>query len=477
MHRSEGSWGELLRGRNGLRSIALAGGIALHAVNVYIVATVLPSVVADIGGLAYYAWNMTLFVVASIVGSIVTPKAIDTLGLRQAFFLAIALFVAGTTVCAAAPHMSWMLAGRTGQGFGGGLLLGLCYSASRILFEERLWPKAMALLSSMWGVATLAGPAIGGIFAQLHAWRWAFWSVIPIALGLALLIRLQVAPDATRRHAGDVRLPLLQGVLMVAAVVIVSMASLSVQAAWNLAGILAGLFISAGIAWLDARRPAHLLPTGAYALGGGLGSLYACTALLSVAMTMEIFIPYFLQVIHGFTPLWAGYFMVLISAGWSTGSIISASRRTQTTHRLMRVGPAACAAAIAVLALVMPVQAGAASVSLHVAAIAALLFCVGLGIGITWPHLLTQVFRVAPTGQENMASSAIITVQLYALAFGAALGGMITNATGFIEPGGVAGTRSAARALLLCLALAPALAAALIQAVVRQRQAPGQSIL
>src|SRR3546814_15534332 len=80
-----GSWSELLKGRNGLRSLALAGGVAVHAVNVYIVTTILPSVVGDIGGLEYYAWNTTLFVVASILGSALSPQFLDRFALRHAF--------------------------------------------------------------------------------------------------------------------------------------------------------------------------------------------------------------------------------------------------------------------------------------------------------------------------------------------------------------------------------------------------------
>ena len=67
-------WADLLSGRNGVRSLALAGGVALHAVNVYIATTILPSVVRDIGGLDYYAWNTTLFVVASILGSATSAR-------------------------------------------------------------------------------------------------------------------------------------------------------------------------------------------------------------------------------------------------------------------------------------------------------------------------------------------------------------------------------------------------------------------
>lgn len=92
MTNRSGGWGELLSGRNGLRSLALAGGVALHAINVYMVTTVLPSAVRDIGGLAYYAWNMTLFVAASIFGSAVTPRLLSSMGPRQALSWAIVIF-------------------------------------------------------------------------------------------------------------------------------------------------------------------------------------------------------------------------------------------------------------------------------------------------------------------------------------------------------------------------------------------------
>jgi len=83
---------------------------------------------------------------------------------------------------------------------------------------------------------------------------------------------------------------------------------------------------------------------------------------------------------------------------------------------------------------------------------------VGLGIGICWPHLLAQVFRSAPAGQESIASSAMITIQLYALALGSTLAGMIVNAAGMTDPGGVEGALGASRALFLLFAIAPGLA-------------------
>ncbi len=94
--------------------------------------------------------------------------------------VAAVIFAAGTLACGLAPSMPAMLAGRVVQGLGGGMMLALSYAMIRIVFDEPLWPRAIALVSGMWGVATLVGPAIGGIFAELGVWRAAFWSLVPV---------------------------------------------------------------------------------------------------------------------------------------------------------------------------------------------------------------------------------------------------------------------------------------------------------
>src|SRR4051794_14822286 len=89
-------WGALLGGRNGILSLALAGGVALHAVNVYITTTILPSVVADIGGMDYYAWNTSLFIIASIFAAAVSPGLLGRCGPRRAYLISAAIFALGS---------------------------------------------------------------------------------------------------------------------------------------------------------------------------------------------------------------------------------------------------------------------------------------------------------------------------------------------------------------------------------------------
>lgn len=450
------SWSEFLKGRNAWRSIALAGGVALHAINVYIVTTILPTVIADIGGLTYYAWNTTLFVVASIVGSALAARFIQTLGPRRAYLLALAVFSLGSVLCALAPSMPILLAGRSVQGFGGGILFALSYALIRLVFEEHLWSRAMALVSGMWGIATLCGPAIGGVFAQSGHWRWAFWFLLPVALLLAVIVIGQLGKRSQQPPAST-RPPFVTIGLLVASVLAISVASLSREWLWNLIGIATGLGLGVLIARRDKRAQVKLLPTGAYSLKTPLGRLYAVMTLLIVAITAEIFVPYFLQVIHDLSPLSAGYLTAAMAGGWTVGSLFSAGKTGAGAERMIRLGPPLVCLALVVLAVMTPIGLlldSAAGLGLYIVALAA----VGLGIGLGWPHLLTRVFTAAKPGEETLASSSITTVQLYASALAAALAGVIANSAGLTEPGGVVGAQQAALWLFGLFAVAPLLA-------------------
>ena len=175
---SGASWADL-HGANALRSIALAGGVALHAINVYIATTILPSIIKDIGGLEYYAWNTTLFVVTSIVGSALSARLIQAWGPKAAYLLAVAVFSAGSVVSARALHA--LDAGgpqHPGTGRRRAVRAELCADPHRV---RRGCGRARWRWCPACGVATLCGPAIGGIFAQTGHWRLAFWTLLPAA--------------------------------------------------------------------------------------------------------------------------------------------------------------------------------------------------------------------------------------------------------------------------------------------------------
>lgn len=448
------SWGSLLSGRNGARSLALSGGVALHAINIYIATTVLPSVVAEIGGVSLYAWNMTLFVVASIIGSALTARLLARRGSRGAYAVAALCFMLGSLTCALAPSMTVMLIGRTLQGLGGGFLFALSYSMIQSVFAERLWPRAMALISAMWGVATLLGPAIGGIFAEYDAWRMAFGILVPITLLYTVFVWWVLPAKEGGSDGGALAIPQLMA--LTAAVLAVSAGSVSSVPALNVLGVVTALLLVVWIARLERVSEVRLLPQGALRLSSPLCALYLTMGLLVVGMTSETFVPYFLQTLQGQTPLVSGYIAALMAAGWTVSEVMSSGWQARGARLAIINGPICVFVGMAMLAAASPIASlGDAWV---MTGICAGLGLVGFGIGLGWPHLLTQVLVITPEADQEAAGASLTTVQLFATALGAALSGMIVNLAGLGDDSTDVATLShAAFWLFALLALAPLL--------------------
>ncbi|WP_248732117.1 MFS transporter [Pseudomonas sp. MWU13-2517] len=470
MHTHDSSWGELLRGKNAARSIALSGGIALYATNTYIATTILPSVVAEIGGLALYAWSTTLYVVASILGSALTSKLLQRTGPRLAYTVATLIFMGGVLICALAPSMPVMLAGRLIQGLGGGMLLALCYSMIQRVFEERLWPRAMALVSGMWGVATLVGPAVGGVFAEMDAWRYAFGAMVPVSLAYIVLTR-HALPAHDTTAGSTSRLPVAQLVLLAAAVLAVCAGSVSSLPSWNVLGIAACAVLVFLLIRHESSASIRLLPRDAVKFSTPLCALYATTCLLVIGMSSEIFMPYFLQHLHGQSPLIAGYMAALMAAGWTVSEILSSGWSGRGAQRAILAGPLFIVGGLVLLAITTPMTSLGEWVRL--APICAGMFLVGFGIGLGWPHLLTRILQVASEQDKDTAAASITTLQLFAMAMGAALAGVISNVAGINDATGNAGIANAAQWLFALFTLAPALAWVMARRATRAKAGAG----
>lgn len=473
MQVQKGGWSELFAGGNGLRIAVLVGGVGLHAINVFISGTLMPSVVAEIGGLELFAWSTTLFIVASIVASIFAAIRPFGLGPRNNYLIAAVTFGAGSLICGAAPEMWVLLLGRLVQGFGAGLLGALTYAMIRIVFPERLWPRAMGLLSGVWGVATLIGPAIGGVFAQFDAWRWAFFLIVPFAALLAVLA-LRVIP----RHgdeAGVKNLPALQIVLLIGAVMAISIASVT-TGNLPLAGLLTGAAVL-GIIWLgqiERRGDRRLLPSGTFSFGSVLAPLLLTMMLMQLAITSDVFVPLFLQTLHGQQPLAAGYTVALVAVGWSSGSVVCSGWTGARARALLVAGPAM----LALGAIGVALSIGRVNLDGNVWEIVPVglsLLAMGLGIGTSWPHLLTRLFMAAPDGEKDLTSAAITMVQLFASGLGAALGGMIVNLAGLSSLRTPADAIAPALWLYGSFALVPLLVVPLAILVVRAEAARTQA--
>lgn len=428
MTETKHGWGELFGGGNALPVLVFAGGIGMNAIEVFIGSTLMPSVVAEIGGLDLFAWVTTVFIVASIVASIFAAIRPFGLGPRQNYVIAAAMFAVGSLICGLAPSMPVLLVGRALQGFGGGLLAALTFMMVRLVFPEHLWARAFALASGIWGIATLVGPSIGGVFAELGIWRWAFIILVPIATLLGLLA-VRVVP-AKSSEAGMTTLPLRQIGLMIVAVLALSTAgavsgNVTLAAALTATAILA--IVALGMIERSARQ--KLFPTGTFRFGTLLASLFGVMVLLQMAITSDIFIPLFMQTLHGMGPLLAGYMVALVAVGWSVSSMLTAGWTERRARMVISGGPLLVMVAAIGLAVFVGHNNQASSL-VFIVPIGLSLLMMGVGIGTAWTQLTPRVMQAAPDGEHDVTSAALSTIQLFASGLGAALGGLIVNLAG-----------------------------------------------
>lgn len=459
------SWRELMSDGNGLKVAVFAGGVGLQAMEAFIGSTLLPSVVGDIGGLELFAWNTTVFIVASIIAAMFAAVRPFGVGPRGSYYLAALGFGAGSLIAGLAPSMEVMLLGRAVQGFGAGLLTAMSYAMIRLVFPEHLWGRAFAVISSVWGVSTLIGPAIGGIFAEFDAWRWAFFMLVPAAFLLGLGAS-RVVPK-TSDEQGMTRFPIPQILLMVSAVLALSVASIvtdSTPVAVTLVGVAVVAIVL--LAVRDQRSAVRLFPSGTFTWGSTLAPLFAAMMLVNAAIISDIFIPYFLQNLHGLGPLLAGYMVALVALGWSSGSVTVASWTGDRARAALMSGPFLQLAGALGLA-VFVAHDNTAGALLPLIPIGASLLLLGLGIGVSWPHISTRLLHAAPAGERDLTSASISMVQLLAAGLGAAIAGVIANAGGLAGGTGTASTTSAATWLYGAFVVIPLVAIPIVRAVVR----------
>lgn len=420
---AETVWSALLTPRWALPLGVLLGGVLLHSMNVLITATLLPSIVADVGGVDLMSWPTTAFVAASIIPATGTGMISAALGNRHAFCAGAAVYAAGAVLCSLAPSIAVVIAGRFVQGLGGGLLSALAYVLVRNVFPEPLWPRVFGLLAGVWSVTVLAGPLIGGLFAEYGHWRGAFVTVAAIGglLGIGALFTL---PAGVRDGAPEQRrFPLLRVVLICAAIVLLSTAGVLTGPA-----IKGGLIIGAIGAFvlmqrIDRRALTQLLPSDAFSLQSLTGAGLWMVLLLSAAYSpLAIYIPLFLQRLHALNPLPAGYMVAAASLAWTIAALTVASLAEEWPPRLIVAGPIGMAAGLfGIAALTVP------------GPVPALLFpicLIGTGIGAAWAFVAQFVMSGAKANEENVAAASIATVQQAGIALGAALAGLVANASG-----------------------------------------------
>lgn len=430
-----GAWQELRASGLFGRFLLLCGGVWLHAADSLVMATIVPAVVDDIGGVAYVAWTISLYQIGAIVAGAATALLCKRVGVRRVLAMAALLYAAGCVVAAMAPIMTVLLCARFVQGTGGGMLIALSYVAIQQMFAEPLWGRLFAIIAVIWSAGSLLGPLIGGVFAHLGAWRVAFWC-FALQAGVLWVTALVLLP--IRPSRGDIveGFPILPVVILSVAALMIAQAGTSGSSAASLTLCFAGLALLYAAARLDRGAAERLLPTQAldvhHPVGAGLLTVFT----LSVATTgFWAYGPLLLKILFGTEPLVSGYILAGEALAWTAGTMAVSGAPVSADKLLIRMGTAFVALGAAGFALVVP--AG----SLIGMIVCGLLQ--GVGFGLCWPSIVQRTVRFADQRDRSLAAAAPGTVQRIGYAVGAAATGIAANASGLADGISVSAARIA----------------------------------
>src|SRR5438876_1257562 len=410
---SEGVWSANYR-RLTLGLILLLLGPAFEALAV---ATILPKIVADLGGLSFYGWSFSAYLLATLVGLILAGDEADQRGPALPFMIGVVSFVLGLILAGTAPSMIVFVLSRGVQGFGAGILVSVTYACVGQGYPEQLKPRMVAILASAWVVPGLIGPALAGIIADFFGWRWVFLGlvlVLPLGTGLVLpaLKKLTLSKEVRVARSLDFhRLLATAGLVAGAGMTLAGLQVQSIPLALVL--ILPGLVI--GI--LSLRS---ILPAGTLRVKAGLPAAIATIGLLSAAFFGgEAFLPLTLISIRGQNTIIAGIALTAATLSWTAGSWLQAHLAPQQGRRmLVMIGLLVVAVGLAGIAsvLIPEIPAIVAIVAWGVG---------GLGMGLAYSTLSLVVLETAPTDQVGSATASMELSSVLGTALGTGLGGVI----------------------------------------------------
>ncbi|WP_234661774.1 MFS transporter [Agromyces marinus] len=438
----------------------------LVAIEATILATAVPSIVADLGGFAQFPWLFSIYLLAQAVSVPLYAKLADTVGRKPIMLVGIGLFLVGSILAGFAWDMTSLIVFRAVQGIGAGAVLPVSITITGDIYTVRERARVQGYIASVWAASSVIGPALGGLFAEYLSWRWIFFVNIPLSIIAAwMLIRNYHERVERKKH----RLDIAGAVVLTVGLTLLILAVLEGGQAWAwnswqsigafaLAAVLLVVFVL-----IERRAAEPVLPLWVFSR-----RLIVTTSLVSfgvgaVLIGLTSFVPTFLELSAGMSPLVSGLAVAALTLGWP----ISAS---QSGRLYLRIGFRSTAFVGLGITVLGTAGLVAASFAPNPVTAAIACFVVGLGLGLVASPTLIAAQSSVPWSERGVVTGANLFLRSMGSAVGVAIFGAVANSViGATGLGAHSGAAIQAASTAVFIGVAIAAVATILGAVVMPR--------
>jgi EmrB/QacA subfamily drug resistance transporter len=397
----------------------------LVALDSTIIATAVPSIVSDLGGFSQFPWLFSVYLLTQAVTVPLYGKLADVLGRKPVMYFGIAVFLLGSVLCGAAWSMPVLIAARAVQGIGAGAVQPISMTMVGDMYSVAERAKVQGYLASVWAIASVVGPTLGGVFAEYLSWRWIFFINLPLgALAVFMLAKGFRERVQRERHHIDYA----GAALLTLGCSLVILGLLEGGVAWEWDSPLGvGIFV-VGVASLvvfglvERRAAEPVLPLWLFRrrmlVGGNLVALVIGTVMIGLSS----FLPTFVEGVVGTGALVAGFALAALTIGWPIAASVAGRIYMRIGFRDTALIGSVFIIAGAVLIALLPESA-------TVWAAAAGAFVLGIGLGLAASPTVVAVQSSVGWQQRGVATGANMFCRSLGSAVGAAIFGAIANGT------------------------------------------------
>jgi MFS family permease len=402
----------------------------MAAVEVTVISTAMPTIVAQLGGFDLFSWAFGAYLLTQAVATPLYGRLADSYGRKRVYLASAGLFLVGSLLCGCAWSMGSLILFRAMQGIGGGGLVPMATTIIGDLSDPADRPRMMGYVSGIWGISAIVGPLLGAFFVGSLGWPFVFWVNLPIGLvAMAMVARFLHEPPRTGRHQ-PIDLPGASLLVVGIGAVMIMLVQIETLDAGMLGGLAAvGAVALAGFAWRERHVTDPLLPT--HLLRRPIILAANASALLCGALLIgtSAFLPTWVQGVSGGDAMAAGVVVGVMTVSWTAASLGMSRVLARLSFR-----PIAIAASVVLVVGaggLLLVSAGQSALPLDLACVA-----IGVGLGVNSLVFTVAVQSGVARADRGRATALFYFSRLIGQALGAAaFGGMLNRGLETLGPG------------------------------------------